>query len=166
MDPYDRRILSLVYSKYYVISPFNLIITLGNTSMDAMTQGADTCLNGKVIATNLEELEPNNLRKRKEEAAGGMFGNNNYFIKKEKKNDNANKGIIRRRSSAFMGRQNAFSFFKILKINELSLGLEPIFTNLCKYKRIMKLYINTYFKTNTPMFVKYFRDVILFYTCF
>ena len=157
MDPYDRRILSLVYSKYYVISPFNLIITLGNTSMDAMTHGADICLNGKVIATNLEELEPSNYRK-KEEFIGGMFGSNN-IIKKEKKKENI---AGRRKSSIFIGRQNAFSFLKILRINELSLGLEPIFTNLSKYKRIMKLYINTYFKTNTPMFVKYFRDVILF----
>ena len=55
----------------------------------------------------------------------------------------------------------AFSFLKVLKIGELSLGLDPIYMNLSKFKRISKLYLNTYYKKKPQMFVKYFLDVIV-----
>ena len=148
MEPYERRIISKVYSRYFVVSPFNLLLKMSNANMDIMVELPDNNLNGKVIATNRDELMSPRKKDEPEEFVGGLFGKVSPFHVVEKKKE--------------MGMADkAFSFLKVLKIGELSLGLDPIYVNLSKYKRISKLYINTYYKAKPKMFVKYFNDVIV-----
>ena len=148
MEPNERRIISMVYSRYFVVSPFNLLLKMSNSNMDIMVELPDNNLNGKVIATNRDELLSPRKKDESQEIVGGLFGKVSPFHVVEKKKE---LGMA----------DKAFSFLKVLKIGELSLGLDPIYMNLSKFKRISKLYLNTYYKQKPIMFIKYFLDVIV-----
>ena len=169
MAPNHRRLLSMTYAKYYVISPFNILPMIDNANMELMCDYPDNNLNGKTILSKEEaeqrEAKPNKKEQQQTSSGnkpgffGGILKKGGGFVKKGNK-------VIGQKKNLFNTSAGATSFLNVLKVGEQSLGLEPIYSNLSKYKRHMKLYMKTYFKANPKMFIKYFEDVILYPSTF
>ena len=155
MEPDHRRLLSMVYSRFYAVSPFTILNSIANTTMDTMCEGADNNLNGRAILSKEEEEETKEGKELSKPLKGMSFLDKKVISKKTTKHN------IIPHKSLFDSADAGNSLFKVLNVSEKSLGLDPIYNNLSKYKRQMKLYMNTYFQQHPKMFVKYFRDVIL-----
>ena len=154
MEPDHRRILSITYSRFYVISPFNILSYIDNDNIDLMIEFPDNNLNGKNFVQK-EEEENQNEPEQKPPASNGIAG----FLRKGTIENITVKPVYKTSGGAT-------SFMKVLKLGEKNLGLDPIYSNLCTYKRQMKLYMKTYFKSRPKMFIKFFEDVILFPAAF
>ena len=86
MEPNERRIISMVYWHYFVVSPFNLLLKMSNSNMDIMVELPDNNLNGKVIVTNRDELMSPRKKDESQEIVGGLFGKVSPFHVVKKKN--------------------------------------------------------------------------------
>ena len=151
MNFVDRKALSCVYMRYYFISPFNILSNLNKLNMDSMTKLPDCNINGAIISTSKEELKSFSpyVRKKTREVKIGLFGSakDEEFQEKEKKNT---------------GQDRAFKFLKRYRIVEQSLGLEPLLSNLKKYRRLMKMFMQKDIVPKPYLFIKYFYNIILY----
>ena len=157
----DRKTLSAVYMRYYFISPFNILSNLNRINMNSMTKLPDCNINGAIISTTKEELhkEIDNVntsfvKKKTREAKFELFISNENKSKKEVK-ETKNTSQIR-----------AFKFLKRYRIVEQALGLEPLFTNLNKYRRLTTKYLNKDIVPKPYLFLKYFENIILYPSVF
>ena len=146
----DRKTLSCVYMRYYFISPFNILSNLNRLNMNSMTKLPDCNINGAIISTSKEELKSFSpyMRKKTREIKIGLFesAKDEGVIEKEKKNT---------------GQDRAFKFLKRYRIVEQSLGLEPLISNLQKYRRLMKTFMQEEIVPKPYLFLKYFYNIIL-----
>ena len=146
----DRKTLSCVYMRYYFISPFNILSHLNRLNMNSMTKLPDCNINGAIISTSKEELKSFSpySRKKTRDVKIGLFSSakDERFIEKEKKNT---------------GQDRAFKFLKRYRIVEQSLGLEPLVSNLQKYRRLMKRFMQDEIVPKPYLFLKYFYNIIL-----
>ena len=146
----DRKILSSVYMRYYFISPFNILSNLNRLNMDSMTKLPDCNINGAIISTSKEELKSFSpyIRKKTREVKIGLFtsAKDEEVVEVEKKNT---------------GQDRAFKFLKRYRIVEQSVGLEPLVSNLKKYRRLMKMFMQNNIVPKPYMFLTYFHNVIL-----
>ena len=146
----DRKALSSVYMRYYFISPFNILSHLNKLNMNSMTKLPDCNINGAIISTSKEELKSFSpyVKKNTREVKIGLFGSakDEEVVEKEKKNT---------------GQDRAFKFLKRYRIVEQSLGLEPLISNLKKYRSLMKMFMQTDIVPKPYLFIKYFYNIIL-----
>ena len=150
LDFIDRRVLSYVYMRYYFISPFNILSNLNKLNMNSMTKLPDCNINGAIISTSREELRSNPLvRKKTREVKLGLFGSsgNEESQVKEVKNTSQDR---------------AFNFLKRYRIVEQSLGLEPLITNLEKYRTLTLKFLQKYIVPKPYLFIDYFLNIILY----
>ena len=152
----DRKTLSSVYMRYYFISPFNILSNLNRLNMNSMTKLPDCNINGAIISTSKEELNKENenintsyMRKKTREAKFELFVSNEQNKKAAKEVKNASQ-------------DRAFKFLKRYRIVEQALGLEPLFTNLTKYRRLTKKYLDKDIIPKPYLFLKYFKNIILY----
>ncbi len=148
----DRKTLSAVYMRYYFISPFNILSNLNRLNMDSMTKLPDCNINGAIISTSKEELtsfSPYVRKKTREVNNYGLFGSegDGKLQVQEKKNTSQDR---------------AFNFLKRYRIVEQSLGLEPLFYNLEKYRKFMKMFMHKEIVPKPYLFLKYFQNIILY----
>ena len=147
----DRKTLSSVYMRYYFISPFNILSNLNRLNMNSMTKLPDCNINGAIISTSREELRSFSpyVRKKTREVKIGLFtsAKDEEMVEKEKKNT---------------GQDRAFKFLKRYRIVEQSVGLEPLISNLKKYRRLMKIFMQKDIVPKPYLFIKYFYNIILY----
>ena len=161
MGFYDRKTLSSVYMRYYFISPFNILSNLNRLNMNSMTKLPDCNINGAIISTSKEELNKEKdflsnttyVRKRTREAKFELFVSNEQGRQPIKEKRNA-------------GQDRAFRFLKRYRIVEQALGLEPLFTNLTKYRRLTQRFMEKDIIPKPYLFLKYFKNIILFPTVY
>ena len=156
----DRKTLSSVYMRYYFISPFNILSNLNRINMNSMTKLPDCNINGAIISTSKEELSKESsmfntsyIRKKTREAKYELF------VSKEQ-----NKETVKEVRNA--GQDRAFKFLKRYRIVEQALGLEPLFTNLVKYRRLTQKYLDKDIVPKPYLFLKYFKNIILYPTVY
>ena len=157
----DRKTLSSVYMRYYFISPFNILSNLNRLNMNSMTKLPDCNINGAIISTSKEELKKENdnlshttyVRKKTREAKFELFVSNEQGRPSVKEKRNA-------------GQDRAFKFLKRYRIVEQALGLEPLFTNLTKYRRLTQRFMEKDIVPKPYLFLKYFKNIILFPTVY
>ena len=157
----DRKTLSSVYMRYYFISPFNILSNLNRLNMNSMTKLPDCNINGAIISTTKEELSKENLdvsksyvRKKTRESKYEMFMSNENFSKREEK-------VVKNKSQ-----ERAFNFLRRYQIVEQALGLEPLFTNLTKYRRLNQKFMKKDIIPKPYLFLKYFKNIILYPTVY
>ena len=146
----DRKALSCVYMRYYFISPFNILSNLNKLNMDSMTKLPDCNINGAIISTSKEELRSFSpfQRKKTREVKLGLF-------------NSSGDGELQVKEAKNTSQDRAFKFLKRYRIVEQSLGLEPLITNLSRYRRLMKLYLLKDILPKPFLFIKYFQNIIL-----
>ena len=154
----DRKTLSSVYMRYYFISPFNILSNLNRLNMNSMTKLPDCNINGAIISTSKEEFNKENtnlsmstsfVRKKTKEAKFELF------LSKEQ-----GKPLVKEEKKA--GHDRAFKFLKRYRIVEQALGLEPLFTNLSKYRRLTQRFMEKDIIPKPYLFLKYFKNIILY----
>ena len=159
----DRKTLSSVYMRYYFISPFNILSNLNRINMNSMTKLPDCNINGAIISTSKEELSKENqvllsnttyVRKKTREAAKFEL-----FLSNEQ-----GKQIVKEKRNA--GQDRAFKFLKRYRIVEQALGLEPLFTNLTKYRKLTQRFMEKDIIPKPYLFLKYFKNIILYPTVY
>ena len=159
----DRKTLSSVYMRYYFISPFNILSNLNRINMNSMTKLPDCNINGAIISTSKEELSKENqvllsnttyARKKTREAAKFEL-----FVSNEQ-----GKQIVKEKRNA--GQDRAFKFLKRYRIVEQALGLEPLFTNLTKYRKLTQRFMEKDIIPKPYLFLKYFKNIILYPTVY
>ena len=147
----DRIILSFVYSRFYFVSPFNIITQLNKMNYESMCSMPDCNLNGSVLITaNKSEIKKSAFSKKmNKELKGGMFGS--VFVEEEK-------------SDAEKAADDRFKYLTgiINLISEFSLGLDPLFFNLTKYRKLMKQFMKKDIVPNPENFIRYFKYVVLY----
>ena len=156
----DRKTLSSVYMRYYFISPFNILSNLNRLNMNSMTKLPDCNINGAIISTSKEELNKENpmmrssiVRKKTRESKYELFVSNEQGKHNIKEKKNA-------------GQDRAFKFLKRYRIVEQALGLEPLFTNLTKYRRLSQKFMAKDIVPKPYLFLKYFKNIILYPTVY
>ena len=156
----DRKTLSSVYMRYYFISPFNILSNLNRINMNSMTKLPDCNINGAIISTSKEELKKDSMststsyvRKKTREAKYELFVSNEQGKNEVKEVRNASQ-------------DRAFKFLKRYRIVEQALGLEPLFTNLTKYRRLTQKYLDKDIIPKPYLFLKYFKNIILYPTVY
>ena len=156
----DRKTLSSVYMRYYFISPFNILSNLNRINMNSMTKLPDCNINGAIISTSKEELKKESIninktysKKKTKESKYELFISNVQNKKEEKEVKNASQ-------------DRAFKFLKRYRIVEQALGLEPLFTNLIKYRRLTQKYLDKDIVPKPYLFLKYFKNIILYPTVY
>ena len=147
----DRKTLSCVYMRYYFISPFNILSNLNRLNMNSMTKLPDCNINGAIISTSKEELKSFSpyVKKKTREVKMGLFGSAKEEESPEKEKKNT-------------GQDRAFKFLQRYRIVEQSLGLEPLISNLQKYRRLMKMFMKNDIVPKPYLFFKYFYNIILY----
>ena len=147
----DRKTLSSVYMRYYFISPFNILSNLNRLNMNSMTKLPDCNINGAIISTSKEELKSFSpyVRKKTREVKFGLFGS-------------AGEGESQVKEVKNTSQDRAFKFLKRYRIVEQSLGLEPLLSNLKKYRRLMKMFMQKDIVPKPYLFLKYFQNIILY----
>ena len=157
----DRKTLSSVYMRYYFISPFNILSNLNRLNMNSMTKLPDCNINGAIISTSREELNKENVnlvntsfvRKKTKEVKLELFLSKEAGKKTEKQEISSSQ-------------VRAFKFLKRYRIVEQALGLEPLFTNLTKYRKLIQRYLEKDIIPKPYLFLKYFKDIILYPTVY
>ena len=163
----DRKILSAVYMRYYFISPFNILSNLNKLNMSSMTRLPNCNVNGPIISTNKEEYTKTETKARLSES-------NLSFIKKKAKEpkrelflSKENTGQKEEEKKAInRNQERAFKFLNRYRIVEQALGMDPLFTNLTKYRMITQKYMDKNIVPKPHLFIKYFKTIILFPSIF
>jgi hypothetical protein len=157
----DRKTLSSVYMRYYFISPFNILSNLNRINMNSMTKLPDCNINGAIISTSKEELSKENQV---------LLSNTTYVRKKTAAkfelflSNEQGKQIVKEKRNA--GQDRAFKFLKRYRIVEQALGLEPLFTNLTKYRKLTQRFMEKDILPKPNLFLKYFKNIILYPTVY
>ena len=157
----DRKTLSSVYMRYYFISPFNILSNLNRINMNSMTKLPDCNINGAIISTSKEELSKENQV---------LLSNTTYVRKKTAAkfelflSNEQGKQIVKEKRNA--GQDRAFKFLKRYRIVEQALGLEPLFTNLTKYRKLTQRFMEKDIIPKPYLFLKYFKNIILYPTVY
>ena len=155
----DRKALSAVYMRYYFISPFNILSNLNRLNMNSMIKLPDCNVNGPIISMSKEELTKTELK--------ASSANTSYMKKKTKSNlelfiSNENKSKHQEKKVKNASQERAFNFLNRYRIVEQALGLDPLFTNLTKYRTITKKFMDKNIVSKPYLFLKYFKNIILY----
>ena len=127
MEPYERRIISKVYSRYFVVSPFNLLLKMSNANMDIMVELPDNNLNGKVIATNRDELMSPRKKDIKLKDLNKLYkGSSTSDIPKTNKEKNSHKINLKLKNSSFdkKNKKTNKNKYKTININKSSKSID------------------------------------------
>lgn len=133
MDPIGKRIITKVYDKFYIQSPFHIFKNFSKEEMRYMDNQVDINLIGRIRYSDKDDkvLQPL-MKKIRLNILADMKINLQEKEKVEIKN----------------------------KFDKNEEYIHTILLNMEKYKKQVKLY-NNYFKNNYKLFFKYFQDIIL-----
>ena len=162
----DRKILSAVYMRYYFISPFNILSNLNRLNMSSMTRLPDCNVNGPIISTSKGEYSKTETKARLSESSLAFSKKKAKEPKRELFLSNENTGQKEVKKVINRNQERAFKFLNRYRIVEQALGMDPLFTNLTKYRMITKKYMDKNIVPKPHLFIKYFKTIILFPSIF